>query len=183
MEQLAPRYETSSDWADSNVSDERILRSLGLDESHMMEGLRPTLVNTGNSFMVIGVESSSVLSRLAPNFAAIEEISEALDLIGYYVFATDSEAADVTTRMFAPRYGIFEEAATGMAAGPLACLLHDGLGVSKTSMKIVQGAFMDPISQSEINVRLRIEKNQIGGLMAGGLAQVIRDIRVTLDTQ
>ena len=81
---------------------------------------------------------------------------------------TDEKDRDVTTRMFAPRYGIEEEAGTGMAAGPLACYLYDKLEIKKNKFMIQQGKFMTPASVSLIITELDIANGEIKGLMAGG---------------
>lgn len=74
--------------------------------------------------------------------------------------------------MFAPRYGIPEESATGMAAGPLACYLHDRAGVATTEMEIEQGHLMVPASPSLINVNLALDASgAVRSLMAGGRAK------------
>ncbi|WP_417684820.1 PhzF family phenazine biosynthesis protein [Roseibium sp.] len=175
MEQLAPRYETSEAWSARNVSTADVLNSLGLAEADLAPGAAPIVVNTGNRFMIIGVNSTAALRGLQPDQQAIESISEALDLIGYYVFTQGDAAAghDAATRMFAPRYGIEEESGTGMAAGPLACFLHDKLGMEKAEFLISQGAFMTPSSPSEIKVSLDLDAGgAIGGLMAGGRGRV-----------
>jgi predicted PhzF superfamily epimerase YddE/YHI9 len=70
--------------------------------------------------------------------------------------------------MFAPRYGIEEEAATGMAAGPLACYLFDILGIKKNRMFIEQGWFMGQPSPSLIIVDLSLDNGKITKIMAGG---------------
>ena len=70
--------------------------------------------------------------------------------------------------MFAPRYGIEEEAGTGMAAGPLACYLYDKLGLKKERILIQQGWFMNPPSQSLIIVDLLLDNEKITKIMAGG---------------
>jgi predicted PhzF superfamily epimerase YddE/YHI9 len=59
-----------------------------------------------------------------------------------------AEGNAVSARMFAPRYGIDEESATGMAAAPLACLLHDRLRIAGDTIVIEQGMFMAPPSPS-----------------------------------
>ncbi|MBA3468459.1 MAG: hypothetical protein H0T53_02330 [Herpetosiphonaceae bacterium] len=46
--------------------------------------------------------------------------------------------------MLAPRYGIPEEAASGMAAGPPACYLYDYLNSKKTHMIIDLDHLMSP---------------------------------------
>ncbi|GAB2187800.1 PhzF family phenazine biosynthesis protein [Roseibium sp. LAB1] len=182
MEQLAPTYERSAEWADRGVSEADVLASLGLDEEQLDDRLRPVLVNTGNSFIVIAVRDADVLKRIAPDQSKINDISNKLDLIGYYVFTTDRSAtqADATTRMFAPRYAIEEESATGMAAGPLACVLHDLLNEKKSRLVIEQGHFMTPASPSVITVDLHLVDGKITGLMAGGYGSVMEEMTVTI---
>ena len=164
MEQLAPKY------VDVSNKERIILKSLGLNKTDMIPNAPIQLVNTGNSFIIVSVKSKEILKNIIPNFKLINEISEEFDLIGYYVFSTntDSPDRDVTSRMFGPRYGILEEAGTGMAAGPLACYLYDILEIKKERFLIQQGAYMKVPSPSLIIVDLQIENKEIKGLMAGG---------------
>ncbi len=179
MEQLAPRYTDAAAWAGVSVAD--VLASLGLGTGDLMAGHAPVVVNTGNSFMLVGVKDAATLAAITPDQRRIEAISDALDLIGYYVFTLEAEGADATTRMFAPRYGIAEEAATGMAAGPLACLLHDRFGLDRPALTVEQGRFMSEPSVSEIHVKLsRDERGTITGLMAGGAAKPGAAVAVSL---
>lgn len=182
MEQLAPRYEEASDWADRGVQLQDVLNALGLTDSDLDPRFAPKLANTGNSFVLVAVKDGAALAAIRPEQAQIEAISEALDLIGFYVFTTDPAAtsADATTRMFAPRYGISEESATGMAAGPLACALYDHLGARKPRLLIEQGHFMVPASPSEIFVELNLDADGITGLMAGGSGAVMKEIEIAL---
>ncbi len=180
MEQLAPEYRTPDQWEKDDVTVADVLQSLGITESDLSTGIGPILVNTGNSFIVVGVKDGATLSGLNPDFDLISAISEKLDLIGYYVFTTDSNATDkdATTRMFAPRYAIEEESATGMAAGPLACVLHDHLHIEKDTFQIEQGRFMEPASPSLITVELSVENGEVQNLMAGGHGKVSRSLSI-----
>lgn len=163
MEQKSPVY------VDIEHRKESILQSLGLNQNDLLERAPIAVINTGNSFAVIGVKSSGILKNIKPDFDLINAISEEFDLIGYYVFSLDSSSGrDATTRMFAPRYGIEEEAGTGMAAGPLACYLYDILGVKKDRLLIQQGWFMKEPSPSLIIVDLETDEGKITKLMAGG---------------
>ena len=184
MEQKAPKYSTSKEWASADVTNSTVLNSLGLTEEDLDTRVGPMLVNTGNSFMVVGVKNSDILKGILPDQDAIAEISEKLDLIGYYVFTTDTSETehDATTRMFAPRYAIPEESATGMAAGPLACLLHDYLDLKRDVIIIDQGHFMEPASPSIINVDLAIKDGKITGLMAGGYGRPMKEMEIDLET-
>ncbi len=178
MEQLAPKYTPVADWAAVGVSLEDVLVSLGLKAADLDPRLEPVVVNTGNSFLLVGVPDGDTLGRIIPDLPRISEISDRLDLIGYYVFTTAPEATnrDATARMFGPRYAIDEEAGTGMAAGPLACVLFDKLGVTKEKIVIEQGVYMTPASPSLITVDLDIENGQITGLMAGGKGKMVKEL-------
>ncbi len=180
MEQLAPKYRMPADWAKDDVTMADFLQSLGITENDLDSSIGPILVNTGNSFIVVGVKDGASLRELKPDFDLISVISEKLDLIGYYVFTTDSNVTDkdATTRMFAPRYSIEEESATGMAAGPLACVLYDHLHIGKDTLLIEQGRFMEPASPSLITVELSVENDKIQNLMAGGHGKVSKSLSI-----
>jgi len=178
MQQLGPKYRKSTDWIKDDVTMLDLLESLGITEHELDNAVDPILVNTGNSFIVIALKDGVVLRDIKPNFERITAISEKLDLIGYYLFTTDKNATDkdATTRMFAPRYAIEEESATGMAAGPLACVLHDFLNIQKSTFIIEQGKFMSPVSPSLIAVDLDVENGKINSLMAGGHGKVSKSL-------
>ncbi len=177
MEQGAPAYTRVAAASDLGG---RILQSLGLTQSPLLEGSDPYVVNTGNSFLVIPLPDERTVSELRPDLALVESVSEELDLIGYYAFSLETRVPGrhAGTRMFAPRYGIPEEAGTGMAAGPLACFLHDHLGVESRELFIEQGWLMQPPSPSVIRVVLEGGNGGIARLMAGGSARALSSIRV-----
>ena len=164
MEQLAQKY------VDVSHKEDLILKSLGLNKSDLLPNAPIKLVNTGNSFIIVPVKDTRVLKNLTLDFDLISEISEVFDLIGYYVFTTETGSAErvATSRMFGPRYGILEEAGTGMAAGPLACYLYDVLKVQKSRFQIQQGSYMTTPSPSLIIVDLILKNESIQSLMAGG---------------
>lgn len=169
MEQSAPHYKSISP---SQL--EMVLQALGITQADLIDVV-PQVVNTGNSFLVIGLRDSDTIRSLSVDLALVEDLSNALDLIGFYVFSLTGigEGRDAGTRMFAPRYGIAEEAATGMAAGPLACFIHDVLKIDKPSYLIEQGHWMPLPSPSLLDVQLRFDDaGEIAGLYAGGRAAV-----------
>jgi PhzF family phenazine biosynthesis protein len=176
MEQKAPKY--------TDISSKRdvVLKSLNLKEEQLLENAPIELVNTGNSFMLIPVTNSETLKGIQPNFDMISQISEEFDLIGFYIFTTETKnpKRDVSTRMFAPRYGILEEAGTGMAAGPLACYLFDKLNIKKQRILIEQGLFMQAPSPSLIIVDLLLKNDKITGLLAGGKGKVMSKMKIRL---
>ena len=176
MEQRPPQY------IGVQQSTEKILQSLGLNDKDLLENAPISIVNTGNSFAIIPVKDIDILKNIKPDFDLITQISDEFDLIGYYVFCqqTNNSERDANTRMFAPRYGIEEEAGTGMAAGPLACYLYEILGIKKDRFLIQQGWFMKHPSPSLIIVDLTIDSEKITKIMTGGKGIPMSSITVEI---
>ncbi|MFM9839917.1 MAG: PhzF family phenazine biosynthesis protein [Cyclobacteriaceae bacterium] len=175
MEQKAPVY--------TNVENElqEILESLNLSKEDLLKNYSPSIVNTGNSFLVVPVANDVALKNLRPYLEKIKNYSEKHNLIGYYVFSSSNELnVAATTRMFAPLYGIDEESATGMAAGPLACYLFDNDFTREIELTIRQGEYMTPPSPSRISVSLQFEGGKIKKLFAGGDAFVANERKFEL---
>lgn len=160
-----------------------VMMSIGLEVSDLKEGFKPVITNTGVSFMIIPLKNKSKLEAINTDLSAINKVSEEYDLIGFYAFSDDAidQGHDYTTRMFAPRYAIPEEPATGMAAGNLSYYLYDKMGVRGDQIVIEQGYFMSPQSKSEIIVKLNHEGERLNNIMAGGRAKVMQEIEVELD--
>jgi PhzF family phenazine biosynthesis protein len=177
MEQRAPRYTPVA--AGSELA-ARVWASLGWAQAGRPQEIEACVVNTGNAFLVVPVPDEPTLAGLRPDPARVEAISEELDLIGYYVFcrSTRQPGRHAAARMFAPRFGIAEEAGTGMAAGPLACFLHDRLALGAQQVFIEQGWLMAPPSPSVITVRLQLHDGRVSGLMAGGTARAVSSLRL-----
>ena len=176
MEQLAPSYNEVTQFMESLIS------SLGISVRDLLSNYKPFIVNTGNSFLVVPLKNETAVLSAHPDFGAIHKISEEFDLIGYYIFSqhTKIPGRDAGTRMFAPRYGINEESATGMAAGPLACYLYDKMGINKEVYLIEQGHFIKPPSPSVITVKLNFEDGKVTGLFAGGKAKVMKSLNISI---
>lgn len=176
MEQLSPSYTDAEDRLDA------VLQSLGISGDDLAVDARPMIVNTGNSFLIVPMKNEASVAQIQPDFDDISKICEDNDWIGYYVFseATRSTASDAGARMFAPRFGIDEESATGMAAGPLACFLHDKMNIDKNVFLIEQGRLMIPASPALITARLNVVGDKIDSLMVGGEARAMRSLMVSI---
>jgi PhzF family phenazine biosynthesis protein len=133
----------------------------------------PVLADNGVPFVLVQT-SRETLAAIRPDQRAIEALTERCDAIGCYVAAPGDAGYDVTTRMFAPRYGIPEESATGMAAGLLAGYLAGG--AERAQYRIEQGAFMAQPSPSEIVAR--VERDRV---LVGGTASLVRTLLLELE--
>jgi PhzF family phenazine biosynthesis protein len=176
MEQKAPLYKI----VEGNET-QAVLASLNFLATDLLPGLSPTVVNTGNRFLIVPVKSETVLRGVAPDLEQVASVSERFGLIGYYLYTpVNGETFQATTRMFAPFYGISEEAATGMAAGPLACFLYDIVGQRKEKYRIEQGRFMHSPSRSLLEVHLMNENKTIQKIYVGGDAYVSSEISIEI---
>ncbi|WP_068171832.1 PhzF family phenazine biosynthesis protein [Hydrogenophaga taeniospiralis] len=180
MEQRAPTYTELA----AGTQLQQLLDALQLQADDLIAGPPPAVVHTGNAFLVVGVRSRECLAAIQPRLERIHHLSDAHDLIGLYVFCLqpDMPGRHAAARMFAPRYGINEEAATGMAAGPLACWLHDRLGMAQSRFVLEQGRLMPHPSPSLINVSLDIGSSGIERLWAGGTARLTQTQQLSLDS-
>jgi len=154
--------------------------SIGAEQLHPDGG--PFLGDNGNRSIQIGVADAAVLRSLKPNQDAIRDITNRFDAVCYYVFALESvvPGRDATARMFGPAYGIPEESATGMAAGPLACLLDARTGGQREAFAIEQGQMMNPASPSLIIARPQRSGDALGAMWTGGSARAggVKRIRI-----
>jgi PhzF family phenazine biosynthesis protein len=169
MQQRRPQY--------AKLPDEALFwSSLGLGKDP--SGLPPRVVDTGNKMVVAILPSAAAMAALIPDFAVITAVSEACDAVGYYLYTHDVEGADVTTRMFGPRYGIREESATGMGAGALGAYLYDVEKYGKSTFVIEQGAFMTPPVPSRLYVEVVVRDSCADGVLVSGGVRIGREVEV-----
>lgn len=81
------------------------------------------VVATITPTLIVPIVSLKALRKIQPDLARISTYSKEKNIGGLYVFTTESFTthADMYTRSFDPLVGIDEDAATGVAAGPLGC--------------------------------------------------------------
>lgn len=172
MEQQAPQYIPLPDYQGA------IAESLGLELADFAAPCEA--VNTGESFLMVPLKSLEAVKAARPDQDQILALSQRLDLIGYYVFAAQGQEKEhqAGARMFAPRYAIDEESATGMAAGPCACFLRDRLGQNREAFKIEQGWLMDPPSPSLLHAVLEVTDGRITSLRVGGKGRLRKTVTV-----
>jgi trans-2,3-dihydro-3-hydroxyanthranilate isomerase len=103
------------------------------------------VVSTGAPHMLVPLRDCSAIDRARPDFSRLASILRSVEGEGCYLFTRDTERADsiAHARFFNPTLGIVEDAATGTAAGPLACqLVAHHIAEDKTIMQIEQGHIM-----------------------------------------
>jgi len=122
--------------------------------------------DNGIRHVYVGLGSEEDVARLAPDPRGLA----ALDVAGVNVFAGSGSAWKL--RMFSPLEGVGEDAATGSAAGPLAChLSRHGLVAWGEQIVVSQGAEIG--RPSTLHARARGFADAIESVEVGGSAVVV----------
>lgn len=175
MEQAAPVFSEVVDWS-------LISASLHLSVNDQHPYLKPQIVSTGLRDVIIPVKNIQTLFAIQPDFTAVSEISETLDVVGYHLFCLETlHDGNAHCRNLAPLYGIPEEAATGTANGALSAYLFHHQQIDKAhagKLLFEQGYCMN--RPSEIQASLVIENNRIDEVKVGGRACTVDSIELKL---
>jgi trans-2,3-dihydro-3-hydroxyanthranilate isomerase len=104
--------------------------------------LSPQVVSTGTPHLLVPIKNRAAVDRITPDARALLAILAAVQAEGCYVFSLDPLHTQATAyaRFFNPTVGIWEDPATGTAAGPLAAALASyGLAKPHQTILIEQG--------------------------------------------
>jgi trans-2,3-dihydro-3-hydroxyanthranilate isomerase len=155
MEQLVPSWRPYE-------HERALLAALGLERS----GLPIEAYPNGPLHVYVELESEQDVARLEPDFAALAGLGD----VAANCFA--GAGASWKTRMFAPGAGVFEDPATGSAAGPLAIhLARHGRIAFGEEIEIRQGAEIG--RPSILYARAEGSGEQIRRVEVGGSAVVV----------
>lgn len=124
---------------------------------------------------MVPVSDCAAVDRAAPDHEALKAVLASVDAEGCYVFSYDDErdAAPAYARFFNPTVGLWEDPATGTAAGPLGAFLVANGVHRHTQLTIEQGTKMG--RRSLIQVRIDGDEIEIAGhcvVVAGGRMRV-----------
>ena len=120
----------------------------------------------GPLHVYVALPSEQAVAALTPDFGALAELGEVVCQL------LRGHAADDKTRMFAPGAGVFEDPATGSAAGPLALHLarHGRISFGE-QIEIRQGAEIG--RPSTLYARVEGSRENVERIEVGGSAVVV----------
>ena len=148
---------------------ERVAAALGADPATLRDvgaDLPLATASTGLGYLVVPVNFLSALSGLDPEFGAVAELTEELDVTGVYAFTFDALEPGSTLhgRMFAPAAGVDEDPVTGTASGAVGAYLREIEafdGELPEEMVLEQGHFVD--RPGRVRVWARDDPVTVGG--------------------
>ncbi|WP_254763271.1 PhzF family phenazine biosynthesis protein [Natrinema marinum] len=151
-----------------DIGYDRVADALGVDAA-ALEGASADLPlavsSTGLPFLIVPITYLSDVGSAQPDMRAIENLADAVDATGIYLFTFDALERDSTLhgRMFAPGAGVPEDPVTGTASGAVGAYL-DRFGAFDDDLpeelRLEQGHYVD--RPGLVRVRLD-EAVRVGG--------------------
>lgn len=131
-----------------------LAEALTLEAEDLLTDPAPRPADTGAAHLMVRARSRDIVDRIRPNADKLLSVLRPTGAEGCYVYAFD-EAAPQTAyaRFFNPTVGLWEDSATGTAAGPLTAYLGNQHLLNPAGELLVeQGTYMG--RQSFLRVRL-----------------------------
>ena len=130
-----------------------LAQSLGLDYGDILSEPKPRPADTGAAHLMVRVLNAGIVDKARPQADRLLAVLKDASAEGCYVYAFDDDAPETAyTRFFNPTVGLWEDAATGTAAGPLAAYLASEGRLKNNELAIEQGTKMG--RRSILRVRL-----------------------------
>jgi PhzF family phenazine biosynthesis protein len=150
-----------------------LARSLGLDPVEILFQPVPRPAHTGAAHLLVRVVDPATVDKACPSGEELLEVLKAVQAEGCYIYAFDPNWPQTAyARFFNPAVGLWEDAATGTAAGPLAAYLaSEGLLPNK-EMAIEQGSKMGRRSILRIRINLEPELSGTGIVVLRGVLRL-----------
>lgn len=142
----------------ATVSDVGALaHALSLDARELVADPPPRVADTGAAHLLVRLRARETVDRAQPVAEKLLAALRAAGAEGCYVYAFDCDSPGCAyARFFNPTVGLWEDAATGTAAGPLAAYLgSQGLLAAEPVLVVEQGVLMG--RRSLLHVRLAPE--------------------------
>lgn len=128
-----------------------LVAALGLDQGDILPEPKPRPADTGAGHLMVRVRDAAVVDKAQPDADALLAVLKTTTAEGCYVYAFDG-ATSAYARFFNPTVGLWEDAATGTAAGPLAAYLAATGHLNGDRLTIEQGTKMG--RRSILRIRL-----------------------------
>jgi trans-2,3-dihydro-3-hydroxyanthranilate isomerase len=141
--------------------------SLGLDEADLSED-SAVVISTGAGHLLVPLRGRKLLERTRPDNPRLQEVLTAVGGEGCYVYCLveSGDTVQAHSRFFNPTMGIWEDPATGTAAGPLAVrLVRDGVVADGSTTVIEQGREIGRPSLISVTVSGDLVRLSGGGLV------------------
>jgi trans-2,3-dihydro-3-hydroxyanthranilate isomerase len=146
------------------IDRDELAGALGFERSAVFDDVPAQVVSTGAAHLLVPVRDRAVVDRARPDAPRLAAALAQVGGQGCYLYCLDpvDPAAAAYARFFNPTVGIWEDPATGSAAGPLVSrLVAQGVVPDGAPVLVEQGHAMG--RPSRIRVQVSGERVRIGG--------------------
>jgi trans-2,3-dihydro-3-hydroxyanthranilate isomerase len=134
----------------------KLADALGVEIEDIMLSLPAQVISTGIAHLLVPLTDREIVAKAKPDPQRLRRILETVEGEGCYLYSladSESPCSVAHARFFDGTLGMVEEAATGTAAVPLACLLLKyGIVMSGKTVFIEQGCEMECPCLLEVEV-------------------------------
>ncbi|SEH39026.1 phenazine biosynthesis protein PhzF family [Halopenitus malekzadehii] len=163
------------------VTYDRVGETIGIDPAALTDvgaDLPIARASTGVTFLMVPVNFLERLLEADPSMAAIETLTDDLDVAGIFAFTFDTVAADATihARAWVPGVGVPEDPVTGTASGACGAYLHRQAafdGDPPAEIVVEQGHVLDRPGRVRVRVRDAETDADTSVSIAGRAAQAL----------
>lgn len=134
----------------------------------------PRVADTGAGHLVVRLRSSEAVDRVRPGAEALLAVLASAGAEGCYVYAFNAATPRAAyARFFNPTVGLWEDSATGTAAGPLCAYLGtQGLLDEDATLVVEQGVLMGRRSLLHVRLSPEPELSGTGVVVLSGLLEI-----------
>ena len=179
MERRGPRVfgrmrQSEMQLGDRIADSKTLAAALAISPDDILSDPPPRAVSTGAAHLMVRVAGPAAVDKCAPDARALLAALKAADAEGCYVYAFDPTRREAAyARFFNPTVGLWEDAATGTAAGPLAAYLaHAGYLPAHGHLKVLQGARMGRPSLIKVALTPTPELSGSGLIVLEGVLEI-----------
>lgn len=120
-----------------------LAKALRLDPSDILPEPKPRPADTGAAHLMVRIRDAATVDAAFPEADPLLAVLKQAQAEGCYIYAFDSNAPETAyARFFNPTVGLWEDAATGTAAGPLAAYLASEGYLENNELAVEQGTKM-----------------------------------------
>jgi len=148
-----------------------LAEGLGIPPGDLVASPAPRVADTGAAHLMVRASDRHAVDRCDPIAGKLLEVLAAAGAEGCYVYAFDESTPDVAyARFFNPTVGLWEDSATGTAAGPLTAYLGaEGLLTAERGLSIEQGVRMGRRSLLRVDLTPDPELSGAGVVVLRGM--------------
>jgi PhzF family phenazine biosynthesis protein len=150
-----------------------LAEALGLRENDILSEPKPRPADTGATHLMVRVQNAATVDKALPQADKLLTVLKNAPAEGCYIYAFDDHAPETAyARFFNPTVGLWEDAATGTAAGPLTAYLASEGKLKNNELVIEQGTKLGRRSILRVRISPQPELSGSGIVVLRGVMRL-----------